>query len=147
VHLRRALLLFAIVLGLAALAASVSRPRDEGEGGDAPATGSAPAQTERSPTVAPGTAPANERTQTITFAADGDESHRLEPGRGATVLVEVEEAGQVEIPDLGLTDAATPVTPARFEVFGAPGRYEIRFTPAGEAESRAVGTLAVTGAA
>ena len=33
-----------------------------------------------------------------------------------TVEVEVSEAGTVDIPDLGLTAPADPVTPARFDV-------------------------------
>lgn len=141
-HLRRALLLFAIVLGLAAIAASVSRPRDTGSERAAPA----PTQTEAAPTITGGTAASGEPPVEVTFddAASGEPTRRLSAGQAATVLVEVGEAGQVEIPGLGLSATGDPVTPARFDVFGsAPGSYEIRFTPAAADESDTVGTLAI----
>jgi hypothetical protein len=148
VHLRRALLLFAIVLGLAALAASVSRPRDEGGGGEPLGPGAPPAtETQRTPTATPGPESQAGPDAPITFAAGGADEHSIAAGQSATVLVEVDDPGQVEIPELGLNDAATPVTPARFEVFAPPGAYELRFTPAGASESSAAGTLTVTGEA
>ena len=141
-HLRRALLLFAIVLGLAAIAASVSRPRDTAGERAAPTT----TESRPAPTVSPGNASTGEPPVEVAFddAARGEPTRRLPAGQAATVLVEVEEAGQVEIPDLGLSATGDPVTPARFDVFGsAPGSYEIRFTPASADESDTVGTLAI----
>jgi hypothetical protein len=138
VHLRRALLLFAIVLGLAAVAASVSRPRD----------------TNPPPTTKP------ERTQTVersesqgeagpgsvdvTFVVDHARAHRIRAGQAATVVVKVPEAGQVSIEGLGMTATAEPVTPASLDVLtSATGRYPVTFTPAGSSESLSAGTLVV----
>jgi hypothetical protein len=144
VHLRRALLLFAIVLGLAAIAASVSRPRDTPDRSDEfqaapPSTGAK--RTPTAPSPPDGPSPAAE----LTFVAADPRPQRIQPGQAATVLVEVEEAGQVEIPDLGISAVAEPLTPARFEVLArAAGRHRITFTPAdGTGERRRAGTLVV----
>ena len=115
--MRRALLLFAIVLGLAAIAASVSRPRDDA-GDRATSAPSAPptAQTERTPTVSPGSADSGGARADVVFgASDGEPTRRIPVGGASTVLVEVGEPGQVEIPDLGLSAPGDPLTPARFE--------------------------------
>jgi hypothetical protein len=46
------------------------------------------------------------------------------------VLVEVAEPGLVEIPALGLSAPAQPLTPARFDVLRSdPDRVAITFTP------------------
>jgi hypothetical protein len=138
VHLRRALLLFAIVLGLAAFAASISRP-----GKDSRESEQTTAPPQGEPTVAPG--PAEERPVTLRFNAEREQVRRLEVGQAATLQVSVDEPGQVEIPLLGQADAAEPVTPARFEIFASePGRYPIGFTPASGEESRPAGILDVT---
>ena len=146
VHLRRALLLFAIVLGLAAIAASVSRPRDDA-GERATSAPSAPptAETQRTPTVSPGSADSGGSRADVVFgASDGEPTRRVPVGGASTVLVEVDEPGQVEIPDLGLSAPADPLTPARFEIFGSePGTHEVLFAPASGDESNEVGTLAI----
>jgi len=146
VHLRRALLLFGIVLGLAAIAASVSRPRDEA-GERARSAPSAPptALTERTPAVSPGSAESGGARADVVFGATGGElSRRIPVGGASTVLVEVDEPGQVEIPDLGLSAPADPLTPARFEIFGSePGTHEVLFAPASGDDSNEVGTLAI----
>jgi hypothetical protein len=143
VHLRRALLLFAIVLGLAAIAAAVSRPHDtsrrDGRLGTAPTTTAQGGV----PTVAPSkSAP---RPAQLTFIAADPRAQRIRVGQAATVLVEVEQAGQVEIADLGMSSVADPLTPGRFEVLThAVGRHSITFTPAGApSEGRRAGTLVV----
>lgn len=145
-HLRRALLLFAIVLGLAAIAASVSRPRDEA-GERATPDPAAPSASDSgpAPTVSPGTAATGEPLVEVTFGdADDQPIRRVTQGQATTVVVEVDEPGQVEIPDLGLSATGEPLTPARFEIFPAqPGTHEVRFTSASGDESTAVGTLAV----
>jgi hypothetical protein len=137
VHLRRALLLFAIVLGLAAVAASVSRPGDTDEP-PPPATqdGQAPRATDGE-----GVGPPTE----LTFLAADPDTQRVAAGQAATISVEVEDAGQVEIADLGLSAVGDPLTPARFDLLTREaGRYEITFTPAGdEALETRVGTLVV----
>jgi hypothetical protein len=142
VHLRRALLLFAIVLGLAAIAASISRePEGSGERAEQPAT---PPTTgpEETPTVEPGTT--SSAGVELTFGAERPQRRRLEAGQPVTVQVKVDEPGLVEIPELGLNGAADPLTPARFELLVPdPGRYEIDFTPAAGDEASDAGTLVV----
>ena len=139
VHLRRALLLFAIVLGLAALTASFSRPREE-RGREAPAQ-TAPTSSVPTETLAPGNA---RELRTLEFDASEDQVRRLEPGTAATLVVAVAEAGLVDIPALGATAPAEPLTAAQFDVLPSdPGRYELRFTPAGGEESELAGTLDV----
>jgi hypothetical protein len=144
VHLRRALLLFAIVLGLAAVAASVSRPRSD-SGTSAPFRPPA-TTTERSeapPTATP--APGGPAPVELTFFAAEPRAQRIQAGQAATVFVEVKEAGQVEIADLGMSAAAEPLTPARFDVLTqATGRHPITFLPsADQAAVQRIGTLVV----
>lgn len=139
-HLRRALLLFAIVIGLAAVAASVSRP-----GGDSGDSEQAvpPPRPQGEPTVSPGTA--GEPPVTLRFNAEREQIRRVEMGQAATLLVSVDEPGQVEIPLLGRVAAAEPVTPARFDILvSEAGRYPIDFTAASDDESRPAGILDVT---
>jgi len=137
VELRRALLLFAVVLGLAAIATSVSRPAERG-GDEASDPG------RRTPTAGP------RRTALqpalISFATTATpRERRLAVNRPATVTVEVARAGQVELAGLGLTAEAQPLTPARFDVLERrPGRYKVRFTPAAaSSETHTVGTVEV----
>ena len=143
-HLRRALLLFAIVLGLAAIAASVSRSPDEsGERESQPAvpsdTGDVP-----EPSVSPGDATPVAGARQLVFEAERDQTRRLDTGQPATVLVEVDEPGLVEIPDLGLSAPAEPLTPARFEVLASdPDRLAITFTAVDDDATGAAGTLVV----
>jgi hypothetical protein len=144
VHLRRALLLFAIVLGLAAIAASVSRPREERSDRPNPAPGlQPPTGTEKTPTVSPGNADPGEPLAQVTFAGEAKKAtRRVVAGQATTALVEVDEPGQVEIPDLGLSAPGDPLTPARFEIYSSEsGAHKVLFTPAAGDESREVGTL------
>jgi len=146
VHVRRALLLFAVVLGLAALAASLSRPSDDAP--DRPPDQAGTTTTDSTPQASPReeeTTEVADSAATIELDAADDETRRLEAGRSASVEVAVQEPGQVTIPKLGLTGAADPLTPARFDVLvTAEGRFPIEFIPAGSDESRAAGTLVVT---
>jgi hypothetical protein len=136
VHLRRALLLFAIVLGLAALATSVSRPpRKDSENGRS----AAPRAPEATP-AAPSSHPAELRLP----GPRGRRSVSLAAGNAGTLVVSVGEPGEVELPGLGLSAPAEPLTPARFELIGdAPGSYRVRFTPAENGEPRTMGRLVV----
>jgi hypothetical protein len=147
-HLRRALLLFAIVLGMAALVASLSRPIEDRR--EQPTTTS-PAEPETSgpgpSTAAPGSAGEGtaELPKTVSFDASEEVSRRLREGEAATVEVSVSEAGSVEIPDMGLTASADRFTPARFDVLPSrPGRYPLLFTPAGDDRAEPAGSLVVT---
>jgi hypothetical protein len=144
VHLRRALLLFAIVLGMAALVASLSRPIDDRRTETTPST-----ETEAEPpTAAPGNPPTEgsaSEPKTVTFEASDNESKKLEAGQAATLEVAVSEPGSVEIPDMGLTATADPLTPARFDVLASrPGRYPLAFTPARGESAEPAGSLVVT---
>jgi hypothetical protein len=143
-HLRRALLLFAIVLGMAALVASLSRPVDQRPTGTTPARDAAQPGP---PMATPG--PASESgavlAEPVVFEASADQSKRVRAGDAATVEVSVTEPGTVEIPDMGLSSAADPVTPARFDVLPTrPGRYRLTFEPADGEQSEPAGRLVVT---
>ena len=135
-HLRRALLLFAVVLGVAALLASLTGGE---RGADEP---SEPATTSVLPELGP--APAARGPEQLRFTQGGKrERRKLDPGRAATVTVEVKKPGQVELAGLGLTATAEPLTPARFDVLTRrAGRYEVRFTPV-SGESTLIGALRI----
>jgi hypothetical protein len=141
VHLRRALLLFAIVLGMAALVASLSGPIDQRRDRT---TATEPA--EPGPAVAePG--PAAEPATTLKFDAAERESKRLPAGRAATVEVSVAKPGEVSIPGLGLTEPAEPDTPASFDVLATrPDSYDLVFMPASGPPSEPAGKLVITSA-
>ncbi len=138
-ELRRALLLFAIVLGLAAIATSVSRSPDKNDSDKREST--APATGGSTPTTRP--QPAAGGPAEITFEpARQPPIERLRTGRPATVTVKVQDPGEVELVGLGLSAAAEPLTPARFEVLTArEGRYEVRLMPASGDRSSKLGTL------
>jgi hypothetical protein len=139
VELRRALLLFALVLGLAAIVTSISQPRESGR--------------HRKPSVTPPEADAPTARPRPPLRSDGvvrfprgrhPVVRALRAGEAAQVVVEVSQPGQVEIEGVGLSEPAEPETPARFDVLLAePGRYEVAFTPAARVESRRIGTLVV----
>jgi hypothetical protein len=144
VHLRRALLLFAIVLGLAAVAASLSRSREEPREQPAPSPPASSAE-RTEPNVSPGQIIPAQPPARLRFVAERDQTRQLEFGQPGTLEVAVEDSGQVEIPLLGLTTTADSLTPARFEVLPPEARrYPITFTPAAGDETREAGTLLVT---
>jgi hypothetical protein len=127
------MLLFAIVLGLAAVAAAVTRP--PAPRAPTPATAGSPSP------------PARETTPTtqVHFDAAGRKRTRsIQAGRRSVVTVAVEDPGQVELDGLGLTANAEPLTPARFDVLALrAGRHDVLYTPAGEIASRRLGVLRV----
>jgi hypothetical protein len=140
VHLRRALLLFAIVLGLAAVAASVSRT-DRTRPSPSP-----PAPNTTTETAGPGTdttAGPDPGSRVLRFDEGGRrEVRELQVGRAATVVVNVDSAGQAELRGLGGIRPAEPSTPASFDVFGnQPGSFPVIFHPAGGGRTERVGTL------
>jgi hypothetical protein len=135
------LLLFAIVLGMAALVASLSRPIEERHDDSAQPEPREPGPATASPTPAPNL------PEALSFEASENETMRLQAGRAATVEVSVEQPGTVDIPGMGLTATANPHTPARFDVLASrPGRYDVLFTPAGSNPSEAAGRLVVESA-
>ncbi len=130
-HLRRAVLLFAMVLGFAALAATISQaPRRADRGRDA-ASAPPPATSIRPP-------------QQVSLTGRGrPRTVRLRAGGSVVLTVTVPERGQVEVERLGLVAAAEPSTAATFPVSAQPGRYDVVFTPAGSEDVRRIGTLLV----
>ena len=131
-HLRRAILLFAIVLGLAAMAAAVSRPTAR-DTASRPPPARTPAKRKGAPTA-----------QVRYDLTRGARSQIVPAGRRIIVTVAVDRPGQVGLEGLGLSAPAEPLTPARFDVLAPkPGRYPLRYTPAGETSSRSAGVLRV----
>jgi hypothetical protein len=139
VHLRRALLLFAIVLGMAALAASLSRPVERRGDGRTSTTA-------RDPGPPTATAKqASELAPPLSLEAGRHQAVRMRAGDAATLEVAVDQAGMVDIPELGLSATADSVTPARFDLFAArPGTYRVHFTPAEGDQPEPAGRLVVT---
>lgn len=136
-HLRRALLVFAVVLGVTALVGSLNRSRQ-----DPP---SAPEERTRPVTPETATAKPKLRPARLSFAA-GKRSRtaRVEAGRPVTILVEAEVPGQAELQGLGLVEPAAPATPARFELLpDEPGVYPVVFTPAATGVRTRAGRLVV----
>lgn len=132
-QLRRALLLFAVVLGLAALAASVAPPPDKERDRTA---------TEAVPSPRPQAQPAEIRFES---GVERPPRRRLAAGSPATVRVNVDVPGQVEIPGLGLIQSAEPGTPALFDVLvPEAGRYEVVYTPL-DGRPRRIGVIDVRG--
>jgi hypothetical protein len=137
VHLRRALLLFAIVLGLAAVAASVSRPREESAPEPPPTTAPGPQTAEPQPDPGAG------QTE-LFFDAAAPRAQVMQVGQAATVYVAVPRPAQVAIVDLGLGTTAEPLTAARFDVLPSRGgRFPITFVPADGDGPEEAGTLVV----
>jgi hypothetical protein len=128
------MLLFAIVLGLAAMAAALTRP---------------PAQRRTAPSIPPPPALAQREAKPaaqVRFdTALRARTRNIQAGRRTVVTVDVEKPGQVELAGLGLTAAAEPLTPAHFDLLAVKaGRYEVHYTPAGELASRRAGVLRVS---
>lgn len=119
-HLRRAALLMALVLGVVALVeAVVPVPRQRGRG----------ALPLRLATGRPGPPP---RTVTFRYPAPR-RLPRVRVAGGAHVVVQVvtATAGQASVGGLGLDQPAEPDTPARFDVLATqPGTYGVAFDPA-----------------
>jgi hypothetical protein len=150
VHVRRALLLFAIVLGLAAIAASVSQSPEESGERDAPPAVRSDTDEVPEPSVSPGNATPAAGVRELVFDAGRDQTRRVDAGQPTTVFVEVDEPGLVEIEDLGLSAPAQPLTPARFEILRTspdPDRFEITFTAVDDDLARPAGTLVLREAA
>ena len=139
-ELRRALLLFAIVLGVAAIVTSVSSPSERDR-----------AKEPEAPRVPAGSPPAGSRqprsTRPVRVRFDSERRTRgrvVDAGRPATVTVSVGSPGEVRLEGLGLSSPAEPLTPAIFELLPTEsGRHLVRFTRAGENEDRTVGVLEV----
>jgi hypothetical protein len=127
VHFRRAILLFALVLGLAALAAAVSPSRDT----SGPALAPAP--------PSPG---ADRVPRNLVFGAGGKRVRRAREGEHVVVSVASEAGGVASIPRLGRTADISPTAAAQFDLLAPPpGRYDVMITASTATEPRRVGTL------
>ena len=132
-HLRRAILLFALVLGLTALAAAVSPSRQD-------QTTVLPA-----PSVSPAEALPREVVLDARAGARGPRIVRARVDEHIVLSVLSARGGLAVIPRLGRTASVSPAAPARFDLLApAAGSYAVVLTPSASLESRRVGTL-VTG--
>ena len=124
-HARRALLLFALVLGLTAIASAVSPSRES-------ALESGPTAT--SPVSPP---------RAVTFEVGPRAVERtVRVGERVTVTVRSGDGGYVRIPRLGRSAYATPGAPARFSLLApAAGRYDVMFEETADVEPTRIGTL------
>jgi hypothetical protein len=134
VHLRRALLLFALVLGLTALAATIApAPRNRQD---------TTPQAQQPASTAP--VDAGERELSFQFplpAKGGPPARRVTPDEHVLVVVAVDAPGQVQIPALGRTVSVTATSPGQLDVLAPPvGRYDVLFTNTA-GESTRVGTI------
>jgi hypothetical protein len=134
VHLRRALLLFALVLGLTALAASIApAPRDR-----------ARQDTVTRPAPPPVPADVGERELTFQYpppAKGGPPGRRVKASEHVVVVLAADAPGQAQIPALGRTASVTASAPARIDVLAPPaGRYDVLFTNTA-GESARVGAI------
>lgn len=128
-------MLFTIVLGVAALAATIN-PRQAGPPRDDPKTSEATGR-RASPPVA--------ETFRLRFDARSPPSTRT-VSRGAHVVLRVivPEPGQVTIDGLGQALPADRDTPALFDLLPSrAGRFEVALVGADDGRERTVGTLAV----
>ena len=135
-QIRRVLLLFALVLGLSALVASLAPPPedtdDEARDEPAPAVKQAPTEPATPRRVAMAVRPPGARPAT----------RRIRAGSSFSLEVSVPGPGDVVIDDLGLRQSADPLTPARFGLLARPpGSHAVGFIPI-DGERRVVGRLA-----
>jgi hypothetical protein len=134
---RRMLILVAVLMGLTALAASVSPPPDSTRR-NGPATARSPA-----PPAAPSGTPAEAGVLARTVDAAGlREPVRIDVPRGATLELTVTVAAPdtVALGDLEL-EVAAPESPAQFQLYAdAPGHYPLRLVES----QRDLGSVRVT---
>jgi hypothetical protein len=137
VHLRRALILLALVLGLTALAASLAPPPAQEQASTPPASSAPGTTAEGELRVRFRDPPPHRRPATREVA----------PGRALDLTVAAKEPGQARIPLLGRVASVTPADPARFNLLTpSDGRYDVHFVPASGGTPRHVGTIAVSSA-
>ena len=128
-QIRRVLLLFALVLGLSALVASIAPPPEESDEEPAPRTATA-----RTPAPAAPAGPLHVTLRSGTRRVPLDSSFTLE--------VPVQEPGEVVLRGLGFRQSADPRAPARFDLLASPaGRYAVAFAPPLQPQ-RVIGHLA-----
>ena len=134
-QIRRVLLLFALVLGLSAVVASIAPPPEDTEQGTEKTV---PAR------AAPASGP-SVRTPPVRLPARAEASPRVtrqvRAGSSFVLIVPVREPGDVAVDDLGLRQSADPHFPAHFELLASPrGRHYVGFVPV-LGERRVIGQL------
>jgi hypothetical protein len=140
-HLRRALLLFAIVLGVAAIAASLAPPPDR-QARDRDRTAPPPPVAQQPEA---GSRPAGGQTVRVSLAADAKQpaTKTVAVREHVVLTVSAKQPGEVGLEGFGLTAGVEPRTPAVFDLFPAePGRHAVLYRPVG-GEPRRAGTLVV----
>jgi len=132
---RRMLLLVAVLLGVSALAASLSpTPRDSGDDSDRPPP---PASERRAPESA------SVGSVRLRFDAGRPTTRTVPAGSHVVLEVSVPEPADVELPSFGLRGTAVPGTPATFDILvEKPSRIELRWARPG-ANPESAGTLLV----
>ena len=123
-QIRRVLLLFALVLGLSAVVASIAPPPEETDrdaGKTVPEAGAPSAPFVRTPPV----------RLRAGATASPRVTRRVRAGSSFVLIVPVREPGDVVIDDLGLRQSADPHFPAHFELLASPpGAHYVGFVPA-----------------
>ncbi len=126
------MLLFALVLGLTALAASVSPTRDQ-------------SGTVVTPAVGPRAPAPKAIFRTISFAMRPGHkplTRTARTGEHLVLSVASAQGGLVTIPRLGRTASVDPSAPAAFDLLAPDaGRYDVLFSASGVDEPQRVGTL------
>ena len=139
-HLRRAVLLFAIVLGLSAIAASISPPSRQAQPSSNRTTAATTAQAPPLPRA---------RLKAVTMRVPTGRRRpavRLAPEGHVAVFVSSATPGDVTIGNLDLTQTVEPGTPATFDLFAtSAGRYPVTFTPAAGTAVTHVGVIVIRG--
>jgi hypothetical protein len=132
VQIRRVLLLFALVLGLSALVASIAPQRDEEE--EAP----------REPTVASDAPPPLLKPALDLPVRDARApriTRRVKAGSSFSLTVSVPKPGDVVLEGLGLQRTGDPLAPVEFELLAnPPGTHPVVFVPI-DGNRRVVGRL------
>ena len=130
-QIRRVLLLFALVLGLSALVASIAPPPEDSEEEGVP-TAEEPASPR--PAAMP---------RRVSLSARGRRAtRRVRLGSSFSLEVVVPGPGDVVLDGLGLRQPADELTPARFALLAKPrGRQRVIFVSV-DGERRVVGRLA-----
>jgi hypothetical protein len=132
VQIRRVLLLFALVLGLSAVVASIAPPPDTEE--------SEPAE----PAVtADATPPLLKPVLGLRVRPGGGRriTRRVKAGSSFSLTVGVPKPGDVVLEGLGVRQTADPITPAHFELLASPeGIHRVAFVPI-DGRRRVVGRL------
>ena len=141
-QLRRVVLLFAIVLVVSAIAASLAPRRDDPAPRDAPG---AERQRRERPVARPLEAGERPTAIALEVGTRAPRTGTAKVGDHVVVRVTVPEAGQVSLPGLGEVQPADRGTPAVFDLLPAePGRFEAAFSPADGGPDRRAGTLVVS---